>query len=641
MAGILVKNIRKISNHSCIKDRNQKNFYICGELGDIIYSLPSIQYLGGGNLYIGGQFDEFPNYKILDENLVDQLSTILLQQPFIKNVYYSETLPDGAIDLNQFKNRYIDWHNNKLNDNEIDELRCTNISTLFSNLLEVPTTVCDTKWLTNNISQSEFIVINRSLKYHNEKFPWTEIVSNYKNYIRFIGHKEEYDDFCKRFGEVNYIETPRLIDVFNIISECAVFIGNQSFCYSLAEGLKKNCIQETDTWVTNCQYLRDNSLIFENGENCNFSDVDFFLRKNGPKQLNESNTILIKNNKKKIFYIGQSGTSGYAKAGKGYIYDFYKQGYDIDWLSLKFDQSVECKTDIDLICKGLQIENTNEKYDEIYLHCTPDLWPSYREVYGETFKDTKVIGFSVWETERLHHTWVSFINENVDLLQVPSEFNKEVYINSGVTVPIEIKPHLFFKEELPNKNDINIISIDGKKLDNNKFTFYNISELNERKGIRESLAVFKKVFENNNNVQFLIKTHYKDYTEESINYILNELSEYINEPNIFIVCKKLTQKELLSFHSIGDCYLSLHKGEAFGLVLHEAFNYGKPVVNTAYGGQNDFLGKNYPYFVNYELKNVANMETFNNWYDNDQKWGIPDLNHAEEILNNIKNEYKL
>jgi len=35
------------------------------------------------------------------------------------------------------------------------------------------------------------------------------------------------------------------------------------------------------------------------------------------------------------------------------------------------------------------------------------------------------------------------------------------------------------------------------------------------------------------------------------------------------------------------------------------------------------------------------METFNNWYDNDQKWGIPDLNHAEEILNNIKNEYKL
>ena len=120
MPGILVKNIRKILNPPTEEDVNKKKFYICGELGDIIYSLPSIKYLGGGNLYIGGQFDEFPNYKVLDENLVNQLSEILLQQPYIKNVYYSETLPDGAIDLNQFKNRYIDWNNNKLNVNEVN-----------------------------------------------------------------------------------------------------------------------------------------------------------------------------------------------------------------------------------------------------------------------------------------------------------------------------------------------------------------------------------------------------------------------------------------------------------------------------------------------------------------------------------------
>jgi len=638
MPGILVKNIKQILISGSKKNKNHNDFYISGELGDIIYSLPSIKYLGGGNLYIGGQFDKFPNYKVLDKNLVNQLSEILLQQPYIKNVYFSETCPNNVIDLNQFKNRFIDWNNNKLNDNEVDKLRRTNISTLFSNLLKVPTTICSNKWLTNKISQSEFIVVNRSLKYHNEKFPWTEIVTNFKEYIRFIGHKDEYDDFCNKFGKVNYVETPKLIDVFNIISECAVFIGNQSFCYSLAEGLKKNCIQETDTWISNCQYFRDNSLIFKNGENCNFSDVDFFLRKNGFKKLNEPNTVTIKSNKKKIFYIGQSGTSGYAKAAKGYIYDFYKQGHHVDWLPLKFDQSVECRTELDLICKGLQIEHTDLKYDEIYLHCTPDLWPSYREVYGETFKDTKVIGYSVWETETLHHSWVPLINENVDLLQVPSEYNKRVYIESGITVPIEIKPHLFFKEELPNIDDVNIVSIDGKKLDNNRFTFYNISEFNERKGIIDSLEVFDKVFNNNKDVQFLIKTHYKDYTEENKKYVLDKLNEYIIKPNIFIIVEKLSQKELLSFHSVGDCYFSMHRGEAFGLVLHEAYNYGKKIATNAYGGQEDFLGKDYPYLINYNIKNVKNMGEFNKWYDSLHLWGVPCKNHAEQILRKVYDE---
>jgi len=85
----------------------------------------------------------------------------------------------------------------------------------------------------------------------------------------------------------------------------------------------------------------------------------------------------------------------------------------------------------------------------------------------------------------------------------------------------------------------------------------------------------------------------------------------------------------------------MHKGEAFGLVLHEAYNYGKKIATNAYGGQEDFLGKNYPYFIDYNLRNVKNMNQFNKWYDNNQQWGIPDLNHSEEILNKIKYEYRL
>ena len=55
------------------------SYYISGELGDIIYSLPAIKSKGGGNLFIGGQFKEFPNFKELTPYIVYQLSQIIEQ----------------------------------------------------------------------------------------------------------------------------------------------------------------------------------------------------------------------------------------------------------------------------------------------------------------------------------------------------------------------------------------------------------------------------------------------------------------------------------------------------------------------------------------------------------------------------------
>lgn len=616
----------------------QNNFYISGELGDIIYSLPAIKKHGGGNLYIGGQFNEFPNYKILDKTTVNQLSKILVQQSYIHDVYFSETLPNNTINLNEFKRDYIKWNNGLLSTDEVNEVRCTDLVTKFYNLLNLSDNNNDEKWLDANNTTTNDIIINRSLKYHNDRFPWIEIVSNYGDYITFIGFENEYDDFCNKFGKVKYTKTDTLVDVYNIISKCNVFIGNQSFCYSLAEGLKKNIIQETCTWIPNCQFFRENSLIFKNGENCNFTAVVEFLKRFGYTKQYLENIVKIKTNCKQIFYIGQSGTSGYAKAAKGYIYDLYKQGHDVDWLPLKFDTSEESRSTVDLICKGLQVESTEKKYDEIYLHCTPDLWQPYKQTYNKTFKNTKVIGVSVWETEVLPTKWASYINQSVDILHVPSEFNKQIYIKNGVTVPIEVKPHIFHYEKLPSRNDIEITSVDGKVLDTSKFTFYNIGELHSRKGINEALTVFNNVFEHNNEVQFLLKLHYKDYNNENFTFILNELSEFITKPNIFVVSKKLTDNEILAFHSVGDCYFSLHKGEAFGLVLHEAFKYGKPVINTKYGGQIEFLPIDYPYFVKCKLQPVDGMSDFSCWYDNNQLWGVPDLKHAEQIIKKVYDE---
>ena len=444
------------------------NYYISGELGDIIYSLPAIKEKGGGNLYIGGQFKEFPNFKELTPYIVYQLSKILEKQDYIYSVKYAEECPYNAVNLNYFKNEFKKWTNNELNDAEIDIVRTTKLTTWFSKLLEIDDT-SNNQWLKNDFNSENYICVNRTSRYHNSNFPWKEIVKKYSNNIIFVGLPEEYNAFVNDFGYVKFVETKNFDDLYSVIGKCKVFIGNQSFCYSLAEGMKKPCIQETDLWVCNCKFERENTLFYE-GHNI-FNDIKTFLNNYEFYGSNVSEVSILNKDEKRILYIGQSGTCGYAKACKGYIYDFYKKGYDVEWLPLRFDTSLDSKIDQDLICKGLINENPSGVYDEVYIHCTPDLWEPYKLQFPEIFEKAHVYGYSVWETETLPPSWIDHINNNVNTLLVPSKYNEKIYKNNGIKIPIKVKPHIFHYQKLPNINNVYIKSIDGKILDNKKLLF--------------------------------------------------------------------------------------------------------------------------------------------------------------------------
>ena len=93
----------------------------------------------------------------------------------------------------------------------------------------------------------------------------------------FVGSDKEYEDFVKNFGYVKYKNTPTYKKLMQVIAGAKLFIGNQSFPYSIAESIKQNCIQETDTWVGNCQYTRHNAFISKNGENYKFSEISNFI----------------------------------------------------------------------------------------------------------------------------------------------------------------------------------------------------------------------------------------------------------------------------------------------------------------------------------------------------------------------------
>jgi glycosyltransferase involved in cell wall biosynthesis len=167
-----------------------------------------------------------------------------------------------------------------------------------------------------------------------------------------------------------------------------------------------------------------------------------------------------------------------------------------------------------------------------------------------------------------------------------------------------------------------------------KFTFYSIGELNFRKGIEDLVTVFDKINEKYKDTQLILKLHYKDYSQKHIEYCISKVQQLTNKIGIsvFLIFENLTNQEILALHSFGDCYVSLNKGEGFGLTIFDAFNYKKKVIATGYGGQVDFLGENYSGLVKYKIDKVSGMDTFSTNYSVDQEWAYPDLEHAYQLM---------
>jgi len=172
-----------------------------------------------------------------------------------------------------------------------------------------------------------------------------------------------------------------------------------------------------------------------------------------------------------IYYIGQYGTSGYASAAKGYLYNYHSMGIPITWDPLYFDDSKLDDLDpYNVIIKSL-INKPIANYDIAILHCTPDLWPSLKIEKQSQLNNKILIGYCTWETDKIPSNWAKCINESVHELYVPSTYNKEVFFKCGVKIPIRVCPHIFLDRKLYSPEKVKL----GEFLDHKKYTFYNIN----------------------------------------------------------------------------------------------------------------------------------------------------------------------
>ena len=191
----------------------------------------------------------------MNEQNVALIAPLLLQQDYIKSVAVHHGEPIDY-DFDAFRDGLL--HDDKPYGSLLAELQL--------GLFDVPVDEAGDAWLKLKPQWERptkdpriKVVINRTPRYHNGNFPWKRVVQEYSKVAVFIGLREEHAAFSEEFGEIPFYQTKDFLEAAQLIAGSQLFIGNQSCCCAIAEGLKHNLIQETYIPRPDSMYRRPNA----------------------------------------------------------------------------------------------------------------------------------------------------------------------------------------------------------------------------------------------------------------------------------------------------------------------------------------------------------------------------------------------
>jgi len=347
---------------------------------------------------------------------------------------------------------------------------------------------------------------------------------------------------------------------------------------------------------------------------------------------------------KGLKYISWNDTSGYAVASHRYIRGLIEQDIPLTWTPMipgsswgsafgyePFTGTRTGRQEFDPVC------NKSMAYDTVLIHLVPEYFP--RWIAQEPGK--RHIGYTTWETDKIPDHWPEILNR-LDRVWVPSTWNKEVFEGSGVTVPIDVIPHILAPAPGP---DARVAHPLMSQVPPENYVFYSVNVWSRRKALWLLLEAYWSAFQAHEPVSLVLKTSRNDGTSRYGNkrFPLSGLARtsrtyrklekrYPHKPSTILIAEENTPQPMIDMlHHRCDCYVSLSRAEGWGLGAFDAVAAGNPVIMTGYGGQTDFLPKEHAGLVDYNLIPVADAMNKKS-YSPDQRWGDPDIQQAGQLM---------
>jgi len=220
-----------------------------------------------------------------------------------------------------------------------------------------------------------------------------------------------------------------------------------------------------------------------------------------------------------------------------------------------------------------------------------------------------------------------------------SDFNVEYYRR---ILPQTVRVHkILYPFRILDVQQGSINSIREKyKLGKDEFVvFFNFSYLSgfNRKNPVGVIKAFARAFSNKPDAKarLVFKTmHSKDFSQaaERLRSLAKELGV---AENVVFIDNYIPQSEIYGLTAACDTYISLHRGEGFGLGVAEAMSLGKPVVVTDYSSTTEFCNSENSIPVSYSMIPVPPSQIDHSFYNFVEKWADADIDAAAAALRRL------
>ncbi len=255
--------------------------------------------------------------------------------------------------------------------------------------------------------------------------------------------------------------------------------------------------------------------------------------------------------------------------------------------------------------------------------------PPVAVVYGqgdvfERNRGKYKIGYTMLEVDGFPAEWVRQANR-MDEVWVPSEFNRQGFLRSGLKRPVHV---------VPLGVDINYFHPAMKAEPNpmGDFIFLSLFEWGERKEPWLLLKAFNDVFSAREPVRLLCKIMNRDPSVR----IKEEIQRLRLKPSggriSYLFNLEFPHYELASLYRSADCLVAASRGEGWNMPLIEAMACGLPAIATDWGAQTDFFhaGVGYPLRSRWTVPAIAKCPYYAGF-----SWADPDPDHLRHLLREV------
>lgn len=234
------------------------------------------------------------------------------------------------------------------------------------------------------------------------------------------------------------------------------------------------------------------------------------------------------------------------------------------------------------------------------------------------------IGYTMLEVDGFPAEWVRQANR-MDEIWVPTAFNRDGFVSSGVTrpihtVPLGVNPHYFHPGMRGFPNPLG------------EFVFLSVFEWGERKSPETLLRVFNDEFSADEPVRLLCKVVNRD-PSLSLRHEIRRLGLRESGGKIsYLFNLEFPHYQLGALYRSADCFVAPSRGEGWNMPLMEAMACGLPSIATDWGAHTEFLSDEiaYPLRIRKTVPAIAKCPYYKGF-----SWADPDPEHLRFLLREV------